>query len=147
MEISWPKAAQILTVGITYLLASVFLISAISKMLAPDGFRVFLSGILPPFFLSYNTLSYLLIVLEITLGSMILSSRTRGVGLFAALVTLLGFTAVLLYASVVQVESSCGCFGILSDRSSIEVDIVRNLVLSLCCVFVIGNEDKRVMTK
>lgn len=131
------RVIQVSVVGITYLLAGVFFLSSVSKLLAPAEFHEFVWSVFPFLLTTDIPLAYSIATLEILIAISIFSRITRLIGVVSAMIALVAFTVVLVYARMVDVDVGCGCFGDLSAGSVIEVDILRNMVLVLGCGFLL----------
>jgi uncharacterized membrane protein len=103
------KLGAILEVSVRLVLAAVFLVSGITKLVAPQSFAVIIEayGILPEILVMPFAL--LLPVLEV-LAAVGLICRRRG-SLELATVLMLIFMVVLAYGIYLGLDVDCGCFG------------------------------------
>lgn len=112
------------------ILGLVFIFSAISKLVAPGLFEITIldQGIIT----TRETAAYLgrfLITMELFLGIALLQPYyLKQIILPAALLTLVGFTGLLLYSLFSGDTENCGCFGNVLKMSPLEA-IIKNVIL------------------
>ena len=110
------------------LLAALFIVSAVAKLVAIDDFElyVFSYGFMP------LTLTYIAtricIVVELLLGVFVAVGLWRKWVNLAAMTMLLLFSIFLCYAAVIGRTDSCQCMGRLADMSP-AVSLLKNAVL------------------
>ena len=124
------SASRCVALGLRVLLAALFLVSAVAKLLAIDDFELYIFSY---GFLSLNV-SYLAarlcIAAECWLGLMIaLGGWRRWINL-AVLFVLLFFSLFLCYALLVGRTDSCHCMGRLADMPP-ALSLLKNAVLIL----------------
>ena len=118
-------------------LGVVFILSAISKLVAPGLFEITIldQGIIE----SREIAAYLgriLITIELFLGIAFFQPHyLKKIVLPLSLLTLIGFTGLLSYSYFIGDTNNCGCFGELIKMSPIEA-IAKNIVLIIIGVFV-----------
>ena len=119
------------------ILSVVFLFSAISKLIAPGLFEITIieQGIIT----SREIASYIarfLIIFELFIGLALLQPYyLKKVVLPLSLLTLLGFTFLLLFSIVAGDTNNCGCFGEVLKMSPLQA-IMKNVVLIIIGIFV-----------
>ncbi len=119
-----------------YLLGIVFLFSAISKLLAPGLFEITIldQGIIE----TREVAAYigrLLIAFELFLGiALFQQNYLKKIVLPLSLLTLIGFTILLLFSVIAGDSNNCGCFGEALKMSPLEA-IIKNIVLIIIGVF------------
>ncbi|MDQ7802662.1 redoxin domain-containing protein [Amycolatopsis sp. A133] len=110
------------------ILAGVFSISGIAKLIDPGGTRDMVAGFgLPPWIA--RPVSYLLPLAELAVAGTILVPATAGPAGFAAAGLLVLFTAVVGVSLLTGREASCRCFGQLSASPIGWRTLARNAVL------------------
>lgn len=122
------QLSSIATVVLRVLLALLFVVSAVAKLMAIDDFElyVFSYGFFP------LNVVYVLVRLcigaELLLGVLIAAGWWRRWVNLAALAMLLFFSLFLCYAALVGRNESCQCFGRLADMPP-AVSLLKNAVL------------------
>ena len=125
------------------ILAAVFIFSAISKLIAPGIFEITIldQGIIE----SRELAAYIgriLIAVELFLGIALLQANfLKQVVLPATLLTLTGFTILLLFSHFDGNSNNCGCFGEFIKMSPLEA-IIKNIFLIVLGIFVFQSTDK-----
>lgn len=115
-------------IALRVLLAALFIVSAVAKLVAIDDFElyVFSYGFMP------LTLTYIAtricIVVELLLGVFVAVSWWRKWVNLAAMTMLLLFSIFLCYAALIGRTDSCQCMGRLADMSP-AVSLLKNAVL------------------
>lgn len=133
--------------GVRVLLAGVFVVSAVAKLVSIDDFElyVFSFGVLP-LNVSY-VVARLCIVAELLLGVLIaVGWWQRWVGL-ATLGLLIGFSIFLCYVVLMGREESCQCFGKLVEITPVQ-SLLKNAVLIVVVLayyrwFAANRDDKK----
>ena len=132
MHVSVPsKAADVFSYGVVLLLAVVFFLSGIGKLLEPVGAvnaLIMAFGVSPVL----SKLSvFLLSNAEIVLALLLVTRRFRQAAMKAAAVVLAGFLVFLVYVKMNGIIlDDCGCFGGLIRRTIPEA-IVDEVILLL----------------
>lgn len=128
---------------IRIILSGVFIFSAISKMIAPGLFEITIldQGIIE----TREMAAYLgrfLLAIELFLGIALLQSNyLKRIVLPATLLTLTGFTILLLFSYFAGDSNNCGCFGEVLKMSPLEA-IIKNIVLIVVGIFVFQSTEK-----
>jgi hypothetical protein len=128
-----------------YLLAVVFIASAIGKAISPRDFYSFVS-LLP--FTSFVSTTYflaLVVVAEVMLAILLIVKRTAYLGGILSSCALFVFLVVLISASYYEVTTPCGCFGALTIDHSIDASILIDIVL-FCVAAIITNSSTDLAT-
>ncbi len=118
-------------------LGGVFILSAISKLVAPGLFEITIldQGIID----SREIAAYLgrlLIAMELFIGIALLQPYyLKKIILPVSLLTLVGFTGLLSYSYFLGDTNNCGCFGEMIKMSPLEA-ILKNIVLIIIGIFV-----------
>lgn len=120
-----------------YLLAAVFLLSAIAKLFSPAQFREFVSQLIALRSTTTLTVLYGLVGLEIGIALLLLFGAFYRTGAVVATGLLLAFTLVLMYSMQMGSPVNCGCFGEIAADSSIELSILRNICLLCLSSFIL----------
>ena len=126
------------------ILSIVFIFSAISKMFAPGLFEITIldQGIIE----TREIAAYfgrILIAMELFLGVALLQSNyLKRIVLPATLLTLSGFTILLLFSHFAGDSNNCGCFGETLKMSPLEA-IIKNIVLIIIGIFVFRSSEKK----
>jgi uncharacterized membrane protein YphA (DoxX/SURF4 family) len=131
---------RFLTAGARYVLAGVFLASAIGKAVSPLTFVQFVSLISWLQWINPRVLLAGVVAFEAAIAILLLIPRTSRLGAVGALGALVGFTGILVYSGYANSDKECGCFGGLSFGMTTELDIMRNLVLVLVSGFIIDEQ-------
>ncbi len=124
------------------ILAIVFILSAISKLLAPGLFEITIldQGLIT----SREVAAYLgrlLIAMELFIGIALLQPYyIKKIVLPLSLLTLIGFTGILSYSYLIGDTNNCGCFGEMIKMSPLEA-IVKNIVLIFIGVYLFIKSD------
>jgi uncharacterized membrane protein YphA (DoxX/SURF4 family) len=129
-----PRALSIIPLILRYILAIVFLTSAIGKVLSPDSFKTFVTSSGLFLSLSVRTVLYVIVTAEFVVGILLLYPKSARVGTIASFVMLLLFTGVLVLSSHTSNGAHCGCFGELLGETSNDISILRNIVFLLVSV-------------
>jgi len=122
--------SELITKFSRYILSVVFIFSAISKLIAPGLFEITIldQGIIE----SREMAAYfgrILIAMELFLGVALLQSNyLKRIILPATLLTLMGFTVLLLFSYFAGDSNNCGCFGEVLKMSPLEA-IIKNIIL------------------
>lgn len=134
---------RFLHIGFRYLLAIVYMISALSKTMNPSKFFSFIERL--PFASSLNPLVWLIAVVSVEIGFSILFlfPRFTRMAAISSFITLCLFSVVLAYASVADLDSACGCFGDVLETAP-EIAIIRNIILLLLSAFVFWGNPSNV---
>jgi len=125
------------------ILAIVFIFSAISKLVAPGLFEITIldQGIIE----TREIAAYLgrfLIAMELFLGMALLQSNyLKQIVLPASLLTLTGFTILLMFSYFAGDSNNCGCFGEVIKMSPLEA-IIKNIILIIIGIFVFRSIEK-----
>jgi uncharacterized membrane protein YphA (DoxX/SURF4 family) len=137
------KTRRFVIAGARYVLAGVFLASAIGKGFSPSTFIQFVSSI--PWLTWVDPLVVLAVVViaESAISILFIIPRTSRFGAVGALGALVLFSGILVYNWYVNPDQECGCFGGLAVGMTTEIDIVRNLVLALLCGFIMEKPSSR----
>jgi hypothetical protein len=112
-----------------YILAAVFLFSAMGKLVSPAQFHAFVASFLPT--IDTTVLLYAVVLAEIALAFLLVYPRTSVVGGVCSVGALLAFTLLLIVQSHAGSEVPCGCFGEFIAPLSHDASILRNFVLLL----------------
>jgi uncharacterized membrane protein YphA (DoxX/SURF4 family) len=123
-----------LPVILRFLLAIVFLTSAIGKVLSPDNFEAFVASSTWLSLFSARALMYVIVTAESVVAILLLYHKSGRVGSIASFVMLLLFTGVLVLSSHTSNGAHCGCFGELLGETSNDMSILRNIVFLLVSV-------------
>jgi hypothetical protein len=137
------RVAEIGSLASRVLLAGVFGVSAIGKIISPSSFYAFARGLGWIAIIPTVALLVVIVGLELVLALALLFRKTSHLAIAGSFVVLVLFTAVLMYASHSEgtVASTCGCFGELLPAGTLDASILRNLVLlALCAVTLMGKE-------
>jgi|WetSurMetagenome_2_1015567.scaffolds.fasta_scaffold386015_2 hypothetical protein len=118
-----------------YVLAAVFLLSAIAKLLSPAQFREFVSQQIALGSNAILMISYGTVGLEVGIALLLLYRPFRFLGGVVSGGVLLAFTVALMFSMQTGSSTNCGCFGGLEGDMSIEVSILRNIALLCLSVF------------
>lgn len=130
-------------IPLQYLLGIVFVFSAISKLLAPGLFEITIldQGIIE----TREVAAYigrLLIAFELFLGiALFQQNYLKKIVLPLSLVTLSGFTILLLFSVIAGDSNNCGCFGEALKMSPLEA-IIKNIILIIIGVFLFRSAKK-----
>lgn len=125
------------------ILAVVFIFSAISKIVAPGLFEITIldQGIIE----TRDIAAYigrLLIAMELFLGMALFQSNyLKRIVIPASLLTLTGFTILLLFSHFAGDSNNCGCFGEVLKMSPLEA-IIKNIALIVIGIFVLQSKEK-----
>lgn len=133
-----PKIRRISLITIRILLALVFLLSGIGKLIDGSDARYLVELLATEFYwlIEYTFPIVLSISLvELVLAAFLLWGRKLKWVLWASLVMVLGFSAVLGYFYLQGMSvASCGCFGAFGFSSGLEFTLVRNAVLTILII-------------
>lgn len=127
-----------LTMILRLLLATVFLISSVGKLLSPSEFLSFVEGTPLLHTIDGKILLYTITGFELLCVALLLRSHTGKIGNVLSFVLLLIFTLVMMLLAHQGSQASCGCFGALLNESSIDISILRNAVLLLLSVILMA---------
>ena len=131
IKISRPAISRLLAAGARYLLAGVFLLSAIGKLVSPSQFKTFFASFHWLSFIEPTLALYALISVELVVAFLLVyPGMDRIAGLISFGVLFL-FSVMLMYASQSNVDKSCGCFGEFIENDTIDFSIFKNLILLL----------------
>ena len=120
------------------LIALVFIISGIIKLLSAKDFISSINSFeVVPVSLQLP-IGYLIIMLEIVLGVLILLNVKLNFSLKTIISILIIFTAFLIVKYSEGAEVSCGCFGDLSTGKISISNILRNLILIIVAIVVLS---------
>jgi len=139
MVMNPSKLSRFVTTGARYVLAAVFLFSAIGKLITPSIFVAFVSSIdwLSP--INPILLLLTLTTIEVVVAVLLLLPATHKIAGLVSFGVLLLFSGALILTSVGQEPKPCGCFGDLIPESSTNLSLLRNVVLLVLSVLVIGS--------
>ena len=122
----------ILSTFVYYLIAVVFVISGISKILNPENFLKVLN--ITVSFFGENIIiliATLLPVIEIALGMMLVLKIRIKETLIATTILMTIFLIYAIYGTVKGFDTDCGCFGSSVESNFGTLMIIRNIVLML----------------
>lgn len=122
------------------LLGLLFCISAVLKLISIDEFELYIYSY---GFFSLNTsflIARITIGLELALGTGFLINQYHKLFRLGYLLSLIGFSAVLIYAIAVGRTDNCHCFGEAFYFNPVQ-SLIKNLVL-LLLVIILGNNIK-----
>lgn len=127
---------------IRYLLALIFLISGVSKLLPNSSFSDSLTQFMTP-----NIVPLIAIIIplyELLIAVMLISGYKSKVFLIIYFYTIILFTGVISVNLLLGNNDDCGCFGALIDNSQIGITtLVRNLILLLLALIAIYLSDNK----
>lgn len=128
-----------------YILAAVFITSAITKLIAPGLFEIIIlnEGIISTREIAAYIARFLLIT-ELFIGIALLQPYyLKQLVLPATFISLVGFIIILLNSILIGNNGNCGCFGEIIKMSPIEA-IVKNIFLIIIGIFIyFHSESKR----
>lgn len=120
-----------------YLLAVVFIASAIGKVISPHDFYSFVSSLQFSSFVSTSYFLALIVIAEVMLAILLIVKRTVYWGAILSSCALFLFLVVLILASYNDVTTPCGCFGGLTIDHSIDASILTDVILLLLTAMLI----------
>ena len=124
------KRGVIIKAVIKILLGTVFVVSAITKMLSIDSFEIFIFGF-GIFSLNISFLiARLVISAEIFLGLMLIFGWRQKLTVILSLSMLAVFTVFIIYLIQSSKADHCYCFGDIIEMSN-PVSIIKNIVLAV----------------
>jgi uncharacterized membrane protein YphA (DoxX/SURF4 family) len=135
------KMRRLVTVAARLVLAGVFLTSAVGKATSPSTFIQFVSSIPWLEWINPDILLAGVVLAETSISILLIIPRTRRLGVAGSLGALVLFSSLLIYRWQLDPNQECGCFGQLSSGMTMEMDIIRNLVLVLVCGLIIDESD------
>ena len=138
-----PKVFRFLRPAATYVLAAVFLASAIGKLLSPSEFYAFISSIDRLALIDPAVFVHSTAVIELIIALLLILPRTARFGGISSFGLLFLFSATLMYASQTNVTVPCGCFGQFIADGSTDLSILRNMVLLLVSALVVQGASQR----
>jgi uncharacterized membrane protein YphA (DoxX/SURF4 family) len=144
MEIRAVQRGRVVSTAARYVLAGVFLVSAVGKAASPHSFSQFVSSLSFLVWINGTLLLVGVIILEVSLGLLLLFPQTGRVGAMGSLAALVLFTGMLMHSLLTEVNLECGCFGEIVSGVPVEIDIIRNLVLALLSGLVIDGPTREV---
>lgn len=109
-------------------LGAVFVVSGVAKLLDRDGTREAVAGFGVPAGLA-SPVALALAPAEMLVAALLLIPPTRGIGLVAALVLLVAFTAAVVLAINAGRRPDCRCFGRIGGADISGRTVARNAVL------------------
>jgi len=134
---AWVERPKVLLIA-RWVLGMILVAAGVTKAVQLDGFHRFLVGnaFIPASLLSVVTI--LIPTIELLLGVMFISGFLMRIAAPASLALLLLFTFYLVAGETLS-QTSCGCFGSLSQNTPFWLELTRNVfLLSLSAAVLLG---------
>lgn len=110
------KSKRIIAEVTIYLFIALFVYTSYSKFETIEDFKTILGK--SPLIGRYNTIiAWTIPIVEMVVVIFLLIPPTKKLGLFACLVTMLGFTSFLIYGLLSESKLPCHCGGVVSSLS------------------------------
>jgi len=136
------KLKSLLIKMFRYILAFIFLVSALEKFkslenfaLSIDAYRIFGEGLI-------NFLTITVPSIELFIAFAIIFDYRLTSTLFLYLIMMLSFTALVIFAMIKGLDISCGCFGESSTKVGIK-KLIENLLIIVVNILVLRFELKK----
>ncbi|MBI5808544.1 MAG: DoxX family protein [Ignavibacteriales bacterium] len=120
---------SVVSITITTVIGLVFLISGISKVFVLKSFSTTVAHFLPFLFSIAYPIAVGVVILEISLGFMLLVRYKLAISSFAISVLLTFFIGILMFESMTGSSIRCNCFGGLNISFPSKVQIVIDLIM------------------
>jgi len=141
------KAIQITLLGIELGLGGIFVYSGLVKILNFQGFETVVRNyrLLPDLFVRF--IAYVLPFVELVFGSMFMLGRQSKIAAYVLSSLLIIFIAALSIDLVRGINTSCGCFSLISDqgtKADMLLTILRDMLFITLFIFFHIYQKRRV---
>ena len=136
---------NISSIFIYFIISNLLLFSGISKILDPQPMLETIKAVINVSEELQIVAATLLLVLELTLGTMLLLKIRVKETLIAVTILFLFFFLFSVYGVVIGLENDCGCFGKVIESSFGIGMVIRNFLFLVLSLFVIMKYESKAL--